>query len=321
MTGNEDLLRANGITTLRSYATGNYSTTCPRCSHARKRDHQKLPVLSIKIDSAGACWHCHHCGFEGPEKGTGGNGQAPPLKCYFYSESLRKVRNPPGSAQKCHWEHLNGSGEWKDTAGGAKIPLLYRFDEAREAIAAGETIAIVEGEKDADSLWRIGIAATCNSHGASEPGTRPKWTSAHSKQLAGANIVILNDNDATGYAHADAIVKCSTGVAKQVRRLDLKDEWPDIGQGNDVSDWLANGGTPNHLLELIESAPVSASAGDEANSEAGKTDTVSLSCASGIAPRPIAWSWRDWLALGKLHIIAGPPGAELAQCILICSPS
>jgi predicted P-loop ATPase len=249
----EELLRANGIEPPKS---GRY-TTCPQCSSARKGAHKRLKCLGVTIDGDSARWGCNHCGWTGPEKGTGGNGaEPPPLKRYLYGESLCKVRNPPGRKPKCFWQHRNGSGEWEPGAGGIKTAdLLYRFEEAREAIAAGETIAIVEGERDVDSLWRIGIPATCNAHGASELGKTPKWKKEHSEQLAGAVIIIFNDNDAAGYAHADATVKYSTGIAKEIRRLDLIDEWPDIGPGNDVSDWLANGGTPERLLELIEAAP------------------------------------------------------------------
>jgi hypothetical protein len=39
---------------------------------------------------------------------------------------------------------------------------------------------VAEGEKDADTLSRLGFAATCNAHGASEPGKKAKWTKAHS---------------------------------------------------------------------------------------------------------------------------------------------
>src|SRR5262249_51862703 len=184
-----------------------------------------------------ACWCCHHCGWEGPEKGS--DGATEPLMCFYYGDSLRKVRNKPGRIPKCFWQYLNGSGEWETGTGGVKTgPMLYRMEEVREAIVAGETVAIVEGEKDVDSLWCIGIAATCNSAGASEPGKKPKWYPVHSEQLAGARIVVLNDHDDAGYAHADATVKCSTGIAKEIRRLDLKDTWPEIVQGNDVSDWL-----------------------------------------------------------------------------------
>jgi len=36
--------------------------------------------------------------------------------------------------------------------------------------------------------------------------------------------------------------------------------------------------------------------------------TVELGCAANIKPEPIIWLWKDWLALGKLHILAGQPG-------------
>ena len=37
-------------------------------------------------------------------------------------------------------------------------------------------------------------------------------------------------------------------------------------------------------------------------------DGVILVCASTLRPEPIAWLWRDWLALGKFHVLAGAPG-------------
>lgn len=35
---------------------------------------------------------------------------------------------------------------------------------------------------------------------------------------------------------------------------------------------------------------------------------VLLTCGSDLRPEPIRWLWPDWLALGKLHILAGAPG-------------
>ena len=37
-------------------------------------------------------------------------------------------------------------------------------------------------------------------------------------------------------------------------------------------------------------------------------DGVVLVCGDSLAPQPIAWLWPDWLALGKLVILAGAPG-------------
>lgn len=35
---------------------------------------------------------------------------------------------------------------------------------------------------------------------------------------------------------------------------------------------------------------------------------VKLICATDIEPEPIQWLWKDWLAAGKFHILAGAPG-------------
>lgn len=37
-------------------------------------------------------------------------------------------------------------------------------------------------------------------------------------------------------------------------------------------------------------------------------DGVILTCAASLTPEPVAWLWRDWLALGKFHVLAGAPG-------------
>lgn len=48
-------------------------------------------------------------------------------------------------------------------------------------------------------------------------------------------------------------------------------------------------------------------AGDQPpNAQLGRT--VVLACGTDLVPQPVAWLWRDWLALGKLHILAGAPG-------------
>lgn len=35
---------------------------------------------------------------------------------------------------------------------------------------------------------------------------------------------------------------------------------------------------------------------------------IILTCAASLTPQPVAWLWTHWLALGKLHILAGSPG-------------
>lgn len=40
----------------------------------------------------------------------------------------------------------------------------------------------------------------------------------------------------------------------------------------------------------------------------GPRDKVILTCGADLTPQPVRWLWQYWLALGKLHILAGAPG-------------
>lgn len=122
--------------------------------------------------------------------------------------------------------------------------VLYRLDEVIEAIGAERTVFVVEGEKDADALWGLGIPATCNAGGAG------KWRAEYSASLAGADIVILPDNDDTGRAHGQAVAASLKGVVARVRVLEL----PGLAAKGDASDWLAAGGTAEELWRLAEGA-------------------------------------------------------------------
>jgi hypothetical protein len=204
------------------------------------------------------------------------------LTYHIYSKDgepyARKVRNVPGRDPKCWWEQADGKGGWCSAKKGLKgiskadRQRLYKIDEATEAAAQGRAIAVAEGEKDCDTLWTLGVPAVCSPDGASKDTQKPKWRAEYSEQLRDANIVVLNDNDEAGYAHADATCRLSVGVAKSVRRLDLKNHWPDIGEGEDVSDWLAKGGgTRERLDELMLNAPPYAAPAVAATTEGGAT--------------------------------------------------
>ena len=136
----------------------------------------------------------------------------------------------------------DGSGGWIWKTSGRRVP--YRWPE----LVGHTTIYIVEGEKDADALWALGLPATCNLGGAG------KWAIKETKCLTEIGIervIVLPDNDSPGVNHAQEVAARmkAAHIACSVVLL------PDIGKHGDVSDWLSQGGTAAGLAALVHHAP------------------------------------------------------------------
>ncbi|MGH7486018.1 MAG: hypothetical protein ACREMY_10525, partial [bacterium] len=129
--------------------------------------------------------------------------------------------------------------------------VLFRLPELRDAIAAGRTVFIPEGEKDVLNLVKLGLAATCNAGGAAKKVGDRKWVADFADALAGTDVVIIPDNDKASRAHSAVIARSLLGKAARIRVLDL----PDLPPKADVSDWLAAGHTKEELLRLADAAP------------------------------------------------------------------
>lgn len=152
---------------------------------------------------------------------------------------VRQIDNDTGKKQFYQRRPAAGGG-WKNGLGKGFITCLYHGDTLAEMIAIGKTVYVVEGEKDVDRLRSIGFVATCNPMGAG------KWRTHYSQTLAGADLVIIPDNDDPGRAHAAAVKQSCRQHAARIRVLEL----PDLPEKGDVSDWLDAGGTPDRLEYL-----------------------------------------------------------------------
>jgi hypothetical protein len=142
-----------------------------------------------------------------------------------------------------HWTALNwASGAPK----GPRIP--YRLPEL--LAAEHDTVFIVEGEKDADTLAALGLVATTNAGGAE------KWSPDLDQYFKGREVYILPDNDEPGARHAKQVAERLSSVARLVRVVNL----PSLPEKGDITDWLENGGTLDGLLEFIRLMPESGDA-------------------------------------------------------------
>lgn len=111
-----------------------------------------------------------------------------------------------------------------------RVGALYRLPEVESAISAGRTVYVVEGEKDADTLASWGYCGTTC------PGGAKSWTEAHSARLAGADVVVIPDNDEPGEGHGQQVVELTKGMAKSVRLVHLRDAYPDLKRKGDITD-------------------------------------------------------------------------------------
>jgi 5S rRNA maturation endonuclease (ribonuclease M5) len=131
-------------------------------------------------------------------------------------------------------------------AGGVNV--LYRWPQI---VAAGPdaTLFVCEGEKDADRVAALGFIATTVAHGS--------WKGVDVKDIAGRDVIILEDADQPGVKRALAAAQALRGTAKTIRIVRLPGhEHTAEKHGKDVSDWLDEGHTADALVEACFAVPV-----------------------------------------------------------------
>jgi hypothetical protein len=132
----------------------------------------------------------------------------------------------------------DGQGGWAwDLRGVDRV--LYRLPEVLAEAQAGETVWVVEGEKDAEALRSAGIVATTAAQGAKAP-----WLDGYTKSLRGAReVVVVADADQPGYARGRVVRDALQAAGLNVRVVRA-------AQGKDAADHLAAGLGLNDFAEV-----------------------------------------------------------------------
>lgn len=121
---------------------------------------------------------------------------------------------------------------------------LYNLPELLRAIQNGETVYVVEGEKDCETLRKIGLVATTS-------GSAKSWSNSFSKYFDGADVVLLPDNDAPGAEYADMVQLGILSTVKSLKRITVS-----TLEKGDVTDYLTKeDGSKEKLLQMVTSAP------------------------------------------------------------------
>jgi hypothetical protein len=134
------------------------------------------------------------------------------------------------------------SGEWK----AAKRQVLYRLPQLI-ATPIGELVAYIEGERDADTMSRLGLASTTHAGGVF------KYRKSFNKHFKDRDVVVCGDFDAThhkGEQNTDEIAAEIAKTAKRVRVLIAPDGF------KDMTEWAERGGgTAAAFRNLVDALP------------------------------------------------------------------
>lgn len=182
--------------------------------------------------------------------------------------------------------------------GVSRIP--YRLPEAIAGIAAGRTLVVVEGEKDADSLAQLGFVATTNAGGAAY-----EWTAAFVQPFFGVKrAIVVADNDDAGRTAARKRAYALREICGDVRLL----EYLPVPPKGDVSDLIAQGWDRARLTALLESA-------EPVRGEIERlSEVIRRQQAAPPPPPPIRTGFRciddamGGLRRGQTSVFAGRPG-------------
>jgi 5S rRNA maturation endonuclease (ribonuclease M5) len=135
----------------------------------------------------------------------------------------------------------DGAGGWTWKLGDVRR-VLFRLPQIIDAVARGEIVYVVEGERDVKTLEAIGKVATCNAMGAG------KWRAEYAESLRGAKVAIIADADDPGRKHAREVAASIEGVAAAVKLCEPS-------EGKDITDHLNAGLRLRDVVPLPDEPP------------------------------------------------------------------
>jgi len=210
---------------------------------------------SLSINEEKGVFHCFSCDWSGKlyisdskkrSPSNAGNKQFKDgeiVATYDYQDEngkllFQKLRLPGKRfLQRCP----DKNGGWKYKLDGVrKVP--YRLPDILDENGKKETIFVVEGEKDANAMKTLGFLSTTSPNGAE------KWPPEFNKYFKDRRVAILPDNDNVGQEYGQDVARNLSTVTEQIKLVRL----PGLPEKGDVSDWLANGGTAEQLLQIVE---------------------------------------------------------------------
>jgi len=140
--------------------------------------------------------------------------------------AVKTIYKKPDGSKTARWERYEGNTLVKGL-NGLKMPLYHVYNLADNT----KPIFIVEGEKDVETMEKLGYIATTSPNGAGA-----KWKAEYTPLFRDFDVIILADNDEAGLKSATNTAENVVTVARSVKLVPSQALYTPLQPKGDISD-------------------------------------------------------------------------------------
>ena len=155
--------------------------------------------------------------------------------------AVKTIYRKPDGSKTAIWHRYEGNTLVKGL-NGLKMPLYHIYNLTDKT----KPIFIVEGEKDVETLEKLGYIATSSPNGAGA-----KWKSEYTPYFRDFDVIILADNDEVGLKSATNIAENIVTVASSVKLIPSQALYAPLKSKGDISDIVECIGTEK-VVQLLD---------------------------------------------------------------------
>ena len=156
--------------------------------------------------------------------------------------AVKTIYKKPDGSKMARWERYEGNTLVKNL-NGLQMPLYHVYNLTDNT----KPLFIVEGEKDVETMEKLGYIATTSPNGAGS-----KWKQSYTECIKNFDVIILADNDEVGLNHATNIAESIIQMARSVKLVPSQALYKPLQPKGDISDIVDCIGSEK-TIQLIES--------------------------------------------------------------------
>ena len=155
--------------------------------------------------------------------------------------ATKTIYHKPDGSKTAVWHRYEGNTLVKGL-NGLKMPLYHVYNLTDNT----KPVFIVEGEKDVETMEKLGYIATTSPNGAGS-----HWRKDYIEYFKGFDVIILADNDDVGLKYATEIAENVIQIARSVKLVPSQALYVPLKPKGDISDIVECIGSAK-AIQLIE---------------------------------------------------------------------